>query len=285
MYASGKARPLEGLPIVVKCNIISKGNLSSAGTPALLNWRPKQDAPCVTKLREAGAVIVGSTNMPECAAGMTGWNPHLGMCRNPHEPTKTNTAGSSSGTASALAAGMTSAGLGSDTMGSLRLPAESCGIVGFKPSLGRWPSEGVFPLFGTHDSPGPMGATVSDLCLLDSVVCGYPMSDFKLCTGSDKPAMNKYKVGLPLDWLEGDLGEGNSKAIKLAEAKLRDCGASVKAEDFIKKIGDHGNTPNFMINRSNGADLDAFLKTHAPELNLDAKGLTAQTDRKIKMIY
>jgi Asp-tRNA(Asn)/Glu-tRNA(Gln) amidotransferase A subunit family amidase len=169
-YAAGNPRALEGLPIVVKVNIETKGDICSASTHALKDWRPKQDADCVAKLRAAGAIILSKTNMPEMAFGFTGWSALHGMCKNPHESSRTNIGGSSSGTAASVAAGICSVGLGTDTMGSLRLPSEASGINGFKPSLKKWSVNGVVPCILHKDTPGPMGATVSDLCLLDSVV-------------------------------------------------------------------------------------------------------------------
>lgn len=232
-YAAGNPRALEGLPIVVKVNIETKGDITSASTNALKDWRPKQDADCIIKLRAAGAIILSKTNMPEMALGMTGWSPLYGMCKNPYEPTRTNIGGSSSGTSASIAAGVCSAGLGSDTMGSLRLPCETVGIAGFMPSLGKWSTDGVVPCVSHKDTPGPMGATVSDLCLLDAVVQGYSATDFAM---NAKPDMTKYKVGVPTDHIAGELGQGNRDALDLGISALRGSNATVREQEFFNKI-------------------------------------------------
>ena len=99
----------------------------------------------VAKLKKAGAIVIAKTNMPILASAIHGYSALYGMCRNPHDLNR-SPGGSSSGTASAIAAGITSAGLGSDTAGSCRLPAEACGVAGFRPSLGRYPKDGIIPL-------------------------------------------------------------------------------------------------------------------------------------------
>ena len=169
-------RPLEGVPIVVKVNIDVAGSLSTASMPGFADWRPETTAPVVTKLIEAGAIVVAKTNMPEAAFGPFGFSPVHGTTYNPRNKAYT-TSGSSAGTAAAIAAGMVKVGLGSDTGGSVRMPAECCGIVGLRPSLGRYPRSGIVPCNSSHDTPGPMAASVSELALLDAAIAG----------GSEKP--------------------------------------------------------------------------------------------------
>eukprot|EP00746_Dinoflagellata_sp_MGD_P022064 gnl/MRDRNA2_/MRDRNA2_151538_c0_seq1.p1 gnl/MRDRNA2_/MRDRNA2_151538_c0~~gnl/MRDRNA2_/MRDRNA2_151538_c0_seq1.p1 ORF type:complete len:497 (-),score=104.18 gnl/MRDRNA2_/MRDRNA2_151538_c0_seq1:51-1358(-) len=220
-------RLLEGLPLLVKANIDVAGTLSSASTPALKDWKPSITAPCAQKLLDAGAIVIAKTHMPEFAMRMDGWNDTFGMIRNPHS-LEHSPGGSSSGTASAIASGMGPVGLGSDTAGSLRLPAASCGIAGFRPSRGRWPVGGVIPIDATKDTPGPMGGCVSDLALLDAVV-----------TGEDpvEPAdLKGARFVVPRDWLAdvGSLDSAVTKALEQAINVLTKAGAVVEDKnDFL----------------------------------------------------
>jgi indoleacetamide hydrolase len=163
---------LHGLPLMVKDNIDVQGMPCTAGSPALAEHRPARDAACVKPLLQAGALVLGKANLHEFALGVTSANAAYGAVRNPHAPNRT-AGGSSGGTAAALAARMAPAGLGTDTGGSIRIPAAHCGVVGFRPSTGRWPGRGVVPIsMPTRDTAAPMARTVEDCALLDGVVCG-----------------------------------------------------------------------------------------------------------------
>ena len=175
---------LAGLPIVVKDNINTKDMPTSGGTPALQNARPIANARSLQKLLEAGAIIIGKANMHELAFGITSTNlsSFAGPVRNPYDPIRIP-GGSSGGTAAAIAAGVVTCGLGSDTGGSTRIPAALCGIVGLRPSVGNGGTErryhddnAVVPISHTRDTIGPMGRTVADVALLDSVITGGPMA-------------------------------------------------------------------------------------------------------------
>src|SRR4051812_15122788 len=174
---------LAGLPIVVKDNINTKDVPTSGGTPALQNARPTANAPSLQKLLDAGAIMIGKANMHELAFGITSTNLSLfaSPVRNPYDPTRIP-GGSSGGTAAAIAAGVVTCGLGSDSGGSTRIPAALCGIVGLRPSVGNGGTErryhdenAVVPISHTRDAIGPMGRTVADVALLDSVITGGPM--------------------------------------------------------------------------------------------------------------
>src|SRR5207253_4535111 len=128
---------------------------------------------------DAGAVVVGKANLHEFAWGVTSQNPWYGTVQNPGQPGRT-TGGSSGGNAAALAAGMCELGLGTDTGGSIRLPASCCCVVGLKPSWGRIPVEGVFPLSPTSDTVGPMATTVADVALTWSVLTGESVPEPRL---------------------------------------------------------------------------------------------------------
>lgn len=163
--------PLHGLPIVVKANIAVMGTLHDGASPALRNNTATSDATVVALLKAAGAVPVALTNMHELAFGITSDNAHYGPVRNPKDST-CMAGGSSGGTAAAIGAGAVSAGLASDTGGSGRLPAALCGCVGFRPSVGRYPSDGILTLSQTLDTISVMAVDTALVSRLDAAVTG-----------------------------------------------------------------------------------------------------------------
>jgi Asp-tRNA(Asn)/Glu-tRNA(Gln) amidotransferase A subunit family amidase len=159
--------------------------------------------------------------------GMWGWSSLHGLTKNAHNAGYTS-GGSSTGTAVGIAAGFARAGLGSDTEGSLRGPADFAGIVGMRVTMGRYSSEGVVPCNIKHDTAGPMASTVADLAVLDAVIMGAAPSDY---TPADLKGLT---VAFPPDFSSKDLAPGNAKAIALAKEALKKAGATVKedAADF-----------------------------------------------------
>lgn len=169
--SGGAVGPLAGLPLVVKDNIAAAGLPLTAGTPALRDVVPADSAPVLERLLEAGAILVGKTNMHELAFGITSNNAAFGAVGNAVAPDRF-AGGSSGGTGAAIAAGVAPAGLGTDTGGSVRIPAALNGIVGFRPSTGRYPQAGIVPISTTRDTAGPMARTVAGVALLDAVMAG-----------------------------------------------------------------------------------------------------------------
>jgi aspartyl-tRNA(Asn)/glutamyl-tRNA(Gln) amidotransferase subunit A len=168
--------PLHGIPLALKDLFETKGVRTTAGSSFFARHVPDDDAVCVDKLRSAGAVLLGKLNMHEIALGVTNENPHFGDCRNPWDESCI-TGGSSGGNAAALAAGLCMGALGSDTGGSIRIPAALCGVVGLKPTRGRVSLRGVVPLSWNLDHVGPMARTVGDTALLLQAVAGYDPAD------------------------------------------------------------------------------------------------------------
>src|ERR1700694_2872007 len=168
----GEAGALLGVPIAVKDLFATRAIRTTAGSRILKDWVPSHDAAAVARLREAGAIIFGKTNLHEFAYGVSTANPWWGVARNPHDPTR-SPGGSSGGSAIAVVAGLCAGALGSDTGGSIRVPAALCGCVGLKPTFGAIPLEGTIPLGWSLDHAGPLARTVGDAALLLNVLTGF----------------------------------------------------------------------------------------------------------------
>ncbi|QPF86768.1 indoleacetamide hydrolase [Bradyrhizobium genosp. L] len=182
--AGERTGPLAGLPVAIKDNINTSGLPTSGGTPALRHARPARNAPSLQKLLDAGVIMIGKTNLHELAFGITSTNlaPFAGPVRNPYDTTRIP-GGSSGGTSAAIAARIVTCGLGSDTGGSTRVPAALTATVGLRPSVGNGGAERryhddnqVVPISHTRDTVGPMGRTVADVALLDSVITGTSLA-------------------------------------------------------------------------------------------------------------
>ncbi len=169
--AGERLGPLAGVPFVVKDNIDAAGWPTTACTPALQSNRPARDAVTVARLKAAGAVVIGKAVMHELAMGGTSCNPHMPPVRNPIAPDRI-AGGSSGGTAAAIAAGIAPFGLGSDTGGSVPIPAALCGIAGLRPSMQRYPTAGLLMSNPSRDVIGPMAGSADELRVIDAVMAG-----------------------------------------------------------------------------------------------------------------
>lgn len=163
--------PLQGIPITLKDNINMKGFKTTAGSKILADWLPTEDAIIVARLKAAGAIILGKTNLHEFAWGATSENPFYGTVKNPWDHSRI-AAGSSGGSAAAVAAHTCFGSIGTDTGGSIRLPASVCGLVGMRPTYGRVSDIGVIPLAASMDTVGPITRTVQDNELLFRAIAG-----------------------------------------------------------------------------------------------------------------
>ena len=182
---STSSHSLRGIPLAIKDLFDIAGIRTTIGSKFFADHVPEQDGFVIEKLRQAGAILMGKTNTHEIALGITGNNPHYGTARNPWDTTRIP-GGSSSGSAIAVATGMALGALGSDTGGSIRIPASLCGVVGFKPTFGRVSLRGVFPLSWNLDHVGPLTKRVRDAALMLQIMAVYDPLDpacVKMLTG------------------------------------------------------------------------------------------------------
>jgi aspartyl-tRNA(Asn)/glutamyl-tRNA(Gln) amidotransferase subunit A len=218
---------LHGIPISLKDNIHTAGIRTTAGSRILREFIPETDAPVVTRLRQAGAVLLGKTNMHEFAYGVTNNNPHYGPARNPWDVSRI-TGGSSGGSAAALAAGLCYGSVGTDTGGSIRIPAALCGVVGLKPTLNRVDVTGVIPLSPTLDCVGPMGRTAGDAAILFQAMVGVekkPRTNGRAVRGR---RFSRLRLGLPRDFFFDAISADVEKTFEDAVGALRRLGAKIK---------------------------------------------------------
>ena len=232
--AAGQRRgPLHGIPIALKDLYDTAGIPTTGGSKILAENVPDEDCPAAAKLGEAGAVLLGKLNMHEFAFGITNVNPHYGPARNPWN-TECVTGGSSGGSGAATAAGLCAASLGSDTGGSIRIPAAFCGIVGLKPTYGRVSKRGVLPLSASLDHAGPMTRTVADAAIVLQAIAGHDALDPNSVDAPVPDYLGEMAVGaggLRVGVVRGDyrlrMDDDLERAVEAAIAALGGLGATL----------------------------------------------------------
>jgi len=233
--AAGRDRgPLHGIPIAVKDLFATRGVRTTAGSPIYRDLVPTEDAAAVARLEAAGAVMLGKLNMHELAYGITSANPHFGAVRNPWDPER-SPGGSSGGSGAAVAAGMAYAAMGTDTGGSIRIPASFCGTVGLKPTYGRVSRRGILPLSWSLDHAGPLTSSVRDAAVVLNAIAGHdpgdptssrhPVVDFVPDEGC---SIRGLRIGFPENFFFERLDADVELAVRGAIARAESLGAVVK---------------------------------------------------------
>lgn len=259
--APSRTGALLGVPLALKDNIDTAALPTTGGTGALQGFVPAADAPVAARLFSAGALLGAKAGMHELAFGITSNNAVTGASHNPYDPDRIP-GGSSGGVASAVAAGMMPAGIGTDTGASVRLPAALCGLVGLRPTVGRYPGAGIVPISHTRDTPGPMTRTVADAAYLDGIV-----------TGDDAPlrpaSLPGLRLGIPRAHFFEDLDAEVERIADAALARLEAAGVELVEVDP---------RPMLEINARVGfpialyevmRDLPAYLDAHGTGLTMN----------------
>ena len=252
---------LAGIPFVAKDNINTTALPTTGGTPALRANTPASNAPALERLLAEGGVLVGKAAMHELAFGITSNNAAMGAVKNPHD-LKRIPGGSSGGTAAAIAAGIVPFGLGTDTGGSCRIPAALCGVVGFRPSTGRYSAEGLIPISHTRDTIGPLANSVADIALLDSILAGSNNTAQNLQPSS-------IKLGVDSSVLSQNLEPEVDACFNATLERLRQAGVSVVSVD-LSAIWQHNSAFSFpVVLYEVMRDLPAYLAQHAPAVSFE----------------
>ncbi len=216
---SGEQLPLLGIPVALKDNIDAAGFACGAGTQALHGKKPERDAELVERLRQAGALISGKVGMHELAFGITNNNRVTKAVRNPHDPARIP-GGSSGGSGAAVAAGVVPIAIGTDTGGSVRVPAALCGVAGLRPTVGRVSAKGVAPISRTRDTPGPIALSIRDCATLDAVLAGERSE-------LEQVGLQGVRVGVPGERFWEDLSPAVRALSEQALQALRDAGVQL----------------------------------------------------------
>lgn len=270
-----KLGPLHGLPVPVKDSVNTADYPTTAGTRALKGWRPTVDAAAVARLKGAGALVLGKTNLHELSFGWTSNNLAYGAVHNPYDPTRIP-GGSTGGTAAAVAARMAPLGVAEDTQGSVRVPAALCGICGFRPTTGRYPTAGTAPITPAFDQIGSHARTVGDLVLFDQVMTGDSHAIAPV-------SLKGLRLGVARDYFYEGLDPEVARVTDAVLTHLREAGV-VLVEIALPGMAELvGQVTGPMQLHDAGPALRAYLKNSGAPVSLDA--LAAQISPDVKAMF
>lgn len=232
---NGLTKPLQGIPFAIKDNFLTVGLTTTASSNIIKNYNPQYESTVTKKLLEAGAIFLGKTNMDAFAHGSSTETSDFGPTLNPWNTDKLP-GGSSGGSAAAIAAGLATVSLGSETAGSIRQPAAWCGVTGFKPSYGRVSRYGVISMASSTDSPGPLAKNIEDCALVMEVIAGKdekdatstPNTPEKYSTLINKSDLKGVRIGLIKEYLLDNMSTDVKNLIWMAANKFKDLGATVE---------------------------------------------------------
>ncbi|HWL89537.1 MAG TPA: amidase, partial [Polyangiaceae bacterium] len=287
----GPRGPLHGIPIALKDLFETAGIRTTAGSRFFAEYVPEADCTAARRLREAGSVLLGKLNTHEFAYGVTTDNPHFGATRNPWDPSRIP-GGSSGGSGAAIAASLAATTLGTDTGGSIRIPASLCGAVGLKPTYGRASKAGVFPLSYIFDHPGPIARTVEDAALVLEAIAGYdpadpatvrvPSEDYGtrlvgLVGLAHQPrGLKGLRVGVPRKYFYERLDDDVASALEAAIGVLTELGAEVRDLDIALSEG--AVMPLFSVVLAEAQQIHAErLRTRPGDFGQDLLAILSQT--------
>ena len=275
--SGGYIGPLHGLPIGLKDLYYTKGIRTTMGSKIMEEFVPDADAAVTERFHAAGAIVIGKLQMHEFALGATSENPHYGPAHNPWD-TGRMTGGSSGGSGSAVASGQCMGALGSDTGGSVRIPASLCGIVGLKPTFGRVSRYGVYPLSWSFDTVGPMTRTVRDAALVLNAIAGHDSRDL---SSSRRPTedfaerledgISGVRIGIPREYFFEKTEPQVTDSVREAATLLEGLGASV--EEVSIPVLEHSQTISTPISQAEASQIHTeHLRDRAHDIGADVRG-------------
>ncbi len=275
--SGGYIGPLHGLPIGLKDLYYTKGIRTTMGSKIMGEFVPDADAAVTERFHAAGAIVIGKLQMHEFALGATSENPHYGPAHNPWD-TGRMTGGSSGGSGSAVASGQCMGALGSDTGGSVRIPASLCGIVGLKPTFGRVSRYGVYPLSWSFDTVGPMTRTVRDAALVLNAIAGHDSRDL---SSSRRPTedfaerledgISGVRIGIPREYFFEKTEPQVTDSVREAASVLEGLGASV--DEVSIPVLEHSQTISTPISQAEASQIHTeHLRDRAHDIGADVRG-------------
>jgi len=274
-HAGAKLGPLFGLPIPVKDSVNTRDYPTTGGTPALRHFHPAEDAPVVAALRSGGAIILGKTNLHELSYGWTSNNLAYGAVHNPYDLARIP-GGSSGGTAAAIAAHLAPLGVAEDTEGSIRVPAAFCGIAGFRPTTGRYSTQGCVPISPLFDQVGPHARSVADLVLFDSVAA----DDWRTLAALP---LKGVRLGVVRDYWFTELDPEVLRLTELALARLKEAGAEIVETQLPGLASLIDLTTDNVQNHDVRIALARYLKDYGAGVDLET--LVAQASPDIQRVF